>query len=110
MRSSLGKECSEQQKEKQKKCFVSFSALICDQPNIPLRSISGEGSLHLVGLKNSTVLELVFSASTANLAGPEQPMESFGELGDHLAWRASSLTGTIIRARPSSTLNLYSVR
>ena len=77
MRSSLGKkECSEQQKEKQKKCFVSLSALICYQFYKPLRSTSGGGSLHLVGLKNSTVLELVFSASTANLAGVMSPKSS----------------------------------
>ena len=49
--------------------FHILGALSCDQTKIPLRSISGEGSLHSVRLKNSTVLELVFSASTANLAG-----------------------------------------
>ena len=80
MRSSLDKECSEQQKEKQKKCFVSLSALICDQFYKPLRSTSGGGSLHLVGLKNSTVLELVFLASTANPAGVMSPKSFCGEV------------------------------
>ena len=73
MRSSLDKECSEQQKEKQKKYFVSLSAHNCCQFYKPLRSASSGGSLHLVGLKNSTVLELVFLASTANPAGVMSP-------------------------------------
>ena len=73
VRSSLDKECNEELKEKQKGVFHILGALSCDQTKIPLRSISGEGSLHSVGLKNSTVLELVFLASTANLAGVMSP-------------------------------------
>ena len=59
--------------EKQKKCFVFFGALDCSQTYILLRIASSEGGLHLAGLENNTVLEFIFSASTANLAGVMSP-------------------------------------